>query len=133
MVFMYIASRPNKSYWEAAAWLFPPTGHKIAISLPGSEAGPSPESRNFMLSRVHEFERTLGLARPKLDQVFRQWLGRPVADDLWEDVTLAGFDVEDPGAEPLEWDIGFETTGKRWLGISVPFIGDVPQNAVVDT
>jgi hypothetical protein len=48
-------------------------------------------------------------------------------------VKLAGFDVEDPKARPLERDISFETTGEKWLGIVIPFRGDTPQEAVVDT
>ena len=46
---------------------------------------------------------------------------------------VAGFDVEDATQDPLRWDVAFETTGEKWLGISVPFIGDEPQTAVVDT
>lgn len=133
MVFMYIANEPSRSYWEAAEWLFPPRGHTVTVSLPGDERGPSQAARDFMLGRVRDFERTIDVARPRLDQVFRRWLGRPVADDLWQDLKLAGFDVQDPTAEPIEWDISFETTRTRWLGISVPFVGDVPHDPVVDT
>jgi hypothetical protein len=31
------------------------------------------------------------------------------------------------------WDVGFETTGEKWLGITIPFVGDRPQDPVVDT
>jgi hypothetical protein len=53
--------------------------------------------------------------------------------DIFTSVKLAGFGVEDPKADPIEWDVSFETTGQKWLGIRVPFTGDTPQEAVVDT
>jgi len=46
---------------------------------------------------------------------------------------LAGFGVEDMSGSPPRWDISFETTGDKWLGITIPFTGDVPQDPVVDT
>jgi len=29
--------------------------------------------------------------------------------------------------------VEFETTGEKWLGITIPFIGDIAQEAIVDT
>ena len=49
---------------------------------------------------------------------------------LWRDVTLAGFGVEGPVAVPTRWDIAFETVGQKWLGITIPFIADEPQEPV---
>jgi len=34
---------------------------------------------------------------------------------------------------PITWDVMFETTGEKWLAITVPFVGDSPQDPVVDT
>jgi hypothetical protein len=68
-----------------------------------------------------------------LDRVFVQWMGRPLNSELWCDVKLAGFGVEDPVAVPTRWDIAFETVGQKWLGITIPFIADEPQEPVVDT
>ena len=39
LLYMHIAPDPAKSYWEAE-WLFPPTGTRIAIGLPGTKEGP---------------------------------------------------------------------------------------------
>jgi hypothetical protein len=132
ILFMYISNAPERSYWEAE-WKFPPVGYEIAISLPGGTEGPTPEGRAFYLSRVAEFDRIMALVRPELDAVCRKWLGRPLAEDLWADVKLAGIGVEDPTASPVSWDVAFETTGKRWLGITIPMLGDSAEKAVVDT
>ena len=113
--------------------MFPPVGYQVSIGLDGDQSGPTPEARAFYLSRVGSFERTMALVRPRLDAVCRQWLGRPLAEDPWTDVKLAGFGVEDPTATPVSWEVSFETVGERWLGISIPMIGDSAQEAVVDT
>ena len=118
--------------WEAE-WEFPPVGYKVSIGLAGDREGPSTESRAFFLSRVAEFERTVELVRPQLDSVCRKWLGRPLADDIWADVKLAGLDVQDPNGTPLSWEVSFETLGNRWLGIAIPIVGDVVGEAIVDT
>lgn len=132
LLYMRIARDPSRSYWECE-WSFPPTGTRISIGLPGTQDGPLPESRAFFLALVPQFDRTTDQVRPALDQVFRKWLDRPLDQDLWRDVKLAGFGVEDPREEPVQWDVAFETTGAKWLGITVPIIGDRVQEAVVDT
>jgi hypothetical protein len=131
-VYMYVSNAPEKSYWEAE-WMFPPVGYQVSIALDGDKCGPAREVRAFYLSRVGCFERTIALVRPRLDAVFRQWLGRSLAEDLWADVKLAGFWVEDPEATAVSWDVSFETFGGRWLSITIPMIGDVAQEAIVDT
>lgn len=93
--YMRVGRDPDKSYWEAE-WLFPPTGTRVSIGLPGTKEGPLLESRAFFLALIPEFERIMTRARPVLDQVFSEWLGRSLSVDLWSDVTLAGFGVEDP-------------------------------------
>jgi len=65
--------------------------------------------------------------------VFKIWLQQELPDDIFKVVTLSGFSVEDPQAQPVEWDIMFETTGDKWLAITIPFVGDEPKEAVVDT
>ncbi len=132
LLFMYISHSPEKSYWEAE-WKFPPVGYEVSIALPGDKTGPTPQGRAFYLSRAAEFDRIISLVRPQLDAVCREWLGRPLADDIWADVKLAGFGVEDPTASPLSWDVAFETVGKRWLGITIPIVEDSIQKPVVDT
>ena len=125
---------PNKpqTYWEAE-WLFPPVGYRISIALDGDGRGPAEEARAFYLSRVAEFEAIIREARPQLERVANEWLGRSLAENLWDDVKLAGFDIEDGKATPVKWNVAFETTGKRWLGITVPMIGSSAQEALVDT
>src|SRR5262245_14984479 len=132
LLFMYVSNAPERSYWEAE-WNFPPVGYAVSIGIPGDRNGPTAEGRAFFLSRVREFDRIVSLARPRLDEVFKEWLDRPVSSDLWADVKLAGFGVEDPAADPVSWDVSFEATGEKWLGITVPFVGDDSQEAVVDT
>ena len=125
---------PNKphSYWEAE-WLFPPVGYRISIALDGDGRGPADDVRAFYLSRVGEFEAIVREARPQLEKVAIEWLGRPLAENLWDDVKLAGFGIEDLEDSPPKWDVAFETTGKRWLGITVPMVGSRAQEAQVDT
>jgi hypothetical protein len=129
---MYIPNAPERSYWEGE-WLFPKTRSTISIALPGGEDGPLAESRQFYLDLPGRFEQVLSAARPKLAEVFRNWLNQELPQDIFAVVKLAGFDIEDPKAQPLEWDISFETTGEKWLGIVIPFQGGTPQEAVVDT
>lgn len=132
LLFTYIPRDPSKSYWEAE-WLFPPTQTQISITLPGSTEGPTASGRNFYLALPARFEEILGTVRPVLDRVFHEWLGRPLHSDLWRDVKLAGFNVEDPDVAPTSWDIAFETTGQKWLGIMIPFVANEPRNPVIDT
>lgn len=130
--FMYIPNAPERSYWEGE-WVFPVTQSAISIALPGDESGPLPESRQFYLDLPGRFEGVLAAARPKLAEAFVSWLDQELPEDIFNVVKLAGFDVEDPKARPLEWDISFETTGEKWLGIVIPFRGDMPQEPIVDT
>jgi hypothetical protein len=132
LLFMFIPNAPERSYWECE-WKFPRTGTEISIGLPGGESGPSPEARQFYLSLPERFDQILDAARPQLQEVFRTWLQQDLPQDIFTVVKLAGFDLEDPKAQPVQWDISFETTGDEWLGIIVPFIGDTPQEATVDT
>jgi hypothetical protein len=130
--FMYIANAPEKSYWEGE-WKFPSTGTNISIALPGDESGPLMEARHFYLGLPSRFETLIAAVRPALQKVFREWLRQDLPEDIFTVVTLAGFDVEDLREHPVDWDVSFETTGNKWLGIVVPFVGDAPQDATVDT
>jgi len=130
---MFIPNDPARSYWECE-WRFPNTGTEVSIGLPGNESGPSPEARKFFLSLPGRFDQILAAARPRLQEVFREWLQQELPADIFTVVKLAGFGLEDPMAEPVEWDISFETIGERkWLGIIVPFLGEEAQKATVDT
>jgi hypothetical protein len=132
MIFMYIASNPSRSYWECE-WTFPVTKTDISISLPGDLSGPLPEARHFYLSLPKKYDQIIAAARPSLQEVFRTWLDRDLPEHIDSELKLAGFGIDDPKANPLSWDISFETTGEKWLGIIVPFIGDRALKATVDT
>jgi hypothetical protein len=101
--------------------------------LPGTLDGPSDQARQFYRDLSEHFERHLTHALPHLDRAFHEWLDRHLQADLWKDVRLSGFDVQDPSATPTAWDMMFETIGNKWLAITIPFVGDVPQDGVVDT
>jgi hypothetical protein len=68
-----------------------------------------------------------------LQDVWSSWFASELPEDLFSAVKLAGFGLEDARARPLRWDVGFETIGDKWLGITVPFVDDVAQAAAVDT
>jgi hypothetical protein len=132
LLYMYIPRDPSRSYWEGE-WLFPPTQTKVAISLPGTLEGLNDTGRAFYLKLPTEFDRIMQRARPLLDRVFLEWIGRPLSADLWQDVKLGGFAVENLAVVPPLWDVSFETTGEKWLGITIPFVGDQPQDPILDT
>lgn len=132
LLFMYIPNAPERSYWECE-WQFPKTGTVISIGLPGTEAGPTTASRQFYLALSDRFEEILAAARPKLEQVFQTWLRRELPADVFTVVKLSGFGVEALEERPPRWNVSFEATGDRWLGITVPFVADQAQEAIVDT
>ena len=111
----------------------PPTNTKVTVSLPGTLAGPRESGRAFYLGLPARFDQLIERVRPVLDEVFRQWLGRPLRADVWQDVKLGGFGVEDPDVVPIRWDVGFETVGEKWLGITIPVVGEEPQKPTIDT
>ena len=132
LLFMYIPRAPERSYWEGK-WLFPATGGEVDISLPGTIDGPVAEGREFYLALPGSFDRVMQSARAPLERVFLDWLRRPLSPDVWQDVKLAGFGINDPAARPVAWEVSFETTGEQWLGITIPFLGDQAQDAIVDS
>ncbi|HSL91381.1 MAG TPA: hypothetical protein VK863_01935 [Candidatus Limnocylindrales bacterium] len=132
LLFMFIPKAPDRSYWECE-WTFPGTGTVVSIGLPGGESGPTAQGRKFFLGLPERFEHILAAARPRLEEAFKIWLQQDLPQDIFTVVRLAGFGVEDPAVDPVAWDISFETTGEKWLGITIPFVGDSAQEAVVDT
>jgi hypothetical protein len=132
LVFMHISKFPERSYWECG-WTFPKTGTVVWIVLRGGESGPMPEARRFYLSLPDRFEQILVSCRPRLEQVFKDWERPQLPEDIFSVVELTGFGLEDPTEQPVRWDVGFETRGDDWLGITIPFANDVAMEAVVDT
>ncbi len=141
---MFIPSAPERSYWECE-WLFPKTGDLVGIGLDGDEAGPLDASRQFYLSLPDRFDFIVAAVRPKMTQVFAEWLQHDLPTDMFSAVKLSGFGCEiasrgtgpnrlpDIGSGRMSWDVTFETTGKRWLSITIPFAGDEPMEPIVDT
>ena len=107
--------------------------HCISVGLPGHEDGPTSAGRQFYLALADRFKEILAAARPRLGQVFQTWLRRELPADVFTVVKLSGFDGENPEQRPARWSVLLEATGDTWLGITVPFIGDKPQEAIVDT
>lgn len=132
LLFMYISNHPERSYWECE-WKFPPTGTIISISLPGDESGPYSQSRAFYKEIVPKFQTILELVRPQLNIAFKEWLDKEIPKDIFSELKLSGLGLDDGKSHPLKWDISFETTGSKWLGIMIPFEGEMPQKAIVDT
>jgi hypothetical protein len=132
LTFMYISNHPERSYWEAE-WSFPPTRTPVAIALDGDESGPRPETREWHLALPSRFDEIVQLAKPELAKVLKSWLELELPEDIFTVVKLSGFDLEDPRAEPVSWGVSFETTGDKWIGITIPFVGNVAKEPVVDT
>jgi len=132
LVFMHFSKYPERSYWECE-WIFPRTGSPVAIALQGGESGPRQEAKEFYLSLPGRFPQILDLCRPRLEQVFKEWLDRPLPEDVFGVLKLSGFGLEDATKQPIRWDVSFETTGEKWLGITIPFVGDTAGEAIVDT
>jgi hypothetical protein len=130
--FMYISNHPERSYWEGE-WMFPPTSTRASIGLDGDETGPMSEARRWHLELPARFQRILELARPELVKVFQTWFQQELPNDIFTVVKLSGFGVENPKSHTIEWDISFETTGGKCLGITIPFVGDEPREAIVNT
>jgi hypothetical protein len=132
LTFMHIGKHPERSYWECE-WAFPPSGTVIEITLNGGESGPDNDARQFYLGLPARFNSILSACRPKLEQVFRDWRDGHVPQDVFAAAKLTGFGLEDPHEKPIRWDVGFETTDDDWLAITIPFVGDTPQDPLVDT
>jgi hypothetical protein len=132
LVFMNIERHPERSYWEGE-WKFPGQAHSVGISLLGGEEGPREDSRRFYMNLPDRIEQIAERCGPQLAKVFREWLSRDLPDDIFTELKLTGFDVDDPNGHPLRWSVWFETIGEKWLGITIPFVDDVAGEAEVDT
>jgi hypothetical protein len=132
LTFIYISNHPERSYWEAE-WIFPPTGTSVCIGLDGDESGPRPDTREWHLELPSRFPQILELARHPLSRVLKSWPNQNLPENIFSIVALSGFGVIDPLIQPVEWDISFETTGDKWLSITIPFVGHEPKEPVVDT
>jgi hypothetical protein len=132
LTYIFVSNKPDRSYWEGK-WTFPPTRSEVLVFFPGLETGPRPESRAYYLGLPRRFDTIMAAVTPTLSAVFQRWYNRPIATEVWSDVTLTAFDIDDAGISPTKCDISFETKGDKWLGITIPLIGDAPGIPVVDT
>jgi hypothetical protein len=132
MTYMYISNAPHLSYWEGE-WLFPATGELIGVSLPGDENGAEPKAREFFRHLSQNSERILIAIRPVLSDLFTTRLQQDLPEDIFTVLRLTGIGLEDLSAQPARWEVSLETTGAQWLGITIPFEGEVPQPAIVDS
>jgi hypothetical protein len=131
MVFMHISKFPERSYWECE-WRFPPTGNIAVITLRGDESGPQPEFRRFYLGLPGRFNEILAACRPVLEEVYRDELQKALPTDILTALKVAGFRVEDPNEQPVHWEVSFESTSDEYLGISIPFAGELALAPEVD-
>jgi hypothetical protein len=132
LVFMHIDEHPERSYWEGF-WQLPGSAYSMEVFLRGGEDGPREDARAFYLNLPGRIELILEWCRPPLAREFDRWLNRNLSDDLFSELKLASVGVDDPSARPLRWSVSFETTGKKWLGITIPFVDNVAGKAEVDT
>jgi len=130
--FMYIPPYPERSYWECE-WTFPGTENVVSIGLPGTDAGPLPEARDFYLGLPERIKSIIDMVQPQLGYECQHWLGQELPENLETVFRLSGFDLQNPLAEPLEWSVSFESIGEKWISVTVPFENDKPGDAVVDT
>ena len=130
--FVFVPSAPERSHWEGE-WTFPKDGAPISIDLPGGEDGPHPAARQFYLGLPDRFAKIVTAARPQLEKVFKIWLEQDLPQDIFTVVKLGGIGLENPKDQPVQWHISFETTGEKQMWITIPFAGDTPQEAEVDT
>ena len=122
----------GKSYWECEC-VFPPTATPISVVLPGDESGPFAEARAIYLAVIEEFDELVARALPAIGKAYREWTGRALSENVRDDLELSGLAIDSPFADGLSrWQVTFETVGEQWIGITIPFIDGIPQEAVVD-
>jgi hypothetical protein len=132
LTFMHIGKHPERSYWECE-WMFPPTGSAVGITLRGGVSGPDSDARQFYLDVAARFDSIMTACRPKLEEVFRDWRDGQIPQDVFKAVKLMGIGLENPQEQPIRWDVGFETTDDDWLSITIPFVGNIAKEPLVDT
>ena len=132
LVFMRNRKHPERSYWEGT-WKVPGPECLVGIYLPGGEDGPGEHARSFYLKLPDRMEQILERCRPPLAKIFREALDRDLPEDMFSQLKLTGFDVDEPNSHPLLWSVSFETTGEKWLGIRIPFVNDAAGDAELDT
>jgi hypothetical protein len=110
----------------------PANWQHCGITLCGDESGPQPEFRRFYLELPGRFNEILAACRPVLEEVYRDELQKALPTDIFTALKVAGFRVEDPNEQPVHWEVSFESTGDEYLGISIPFAGELALAPEVD-
>jgi hypothetical protein len=131
LIFMHVPKHPERSYWEGE-WKLSESGRSVGIPLCGGEEGPTEDSRRFYLNLPARIDQIVERCRPLLARVFREWLNKELPTDVFRELKLKDFDVDDPKGHP-HWSVMFETTGEKWLKITIPFIDESAGDAELDT
>jgi hypothetical protein len=127
-IFHRISSAQSNVSGTVRNWL---QGLKLRVSPPRMS---DPDFGSLLFMYIPNApERSYWECEWPLQDVWASWFASELPEDLFSAVKLAGFGLEDARARPLRWDVGFETIGDKWLGITVPFVDDVAQAAAVDT
>jgi hypothetical protein len=67
-----------------------------------------------------------------LEQVYKDEKHEPPPPDIFSLFKLSGFGVKDPGENPIQWDVSFETNGDDYLGVLIRFMGESAMPPEVD-
>lgn len=132
IVFMYNSKKPSNSYWECDGWRFAPANAKIFVALPGDESGPTEKGRQFYLQLASRFPALIKAAASSLAIVYKEWIGADLPEDIFKALKLTSFSMDDIEGKTEKWSMSFETRGKKWISITVPFQGDIPGKSFVD-
>ena len=134
MTFWRNAKEPERSFWEGL-WSHPTVEEPLYVALPGPFAGPFPEARQFALQLASSarLAAVLQTARSRIEPVFLEWTGRELSADMDDDLNFVGIALEGLGTSPMRWELSFEVLGDEMVFISVPMLGDVAQEAYVET
>lgn len=123
------------SFWEGH-WLNPAAEAVIHIALPGPFSGPLPEARAFALQFANSvrLNAVIQMARPQIEPIFLNFTERALAADLDADLKLAGISLDDVLTTPVSWELSFQVRDDSDLTfINVPMLGDIPQQAYLQT
>jgi hypothetical protein len=103
-------------------------------SIPGTAAGPFPESRAFLLEKRASLLALWEQASPYLEEMRQKWRADTGARDLQEVFVLSDVALHKQitGSAP-NWEVSFETREGLWICAHLQFKGSVFVDASCDT
>ena len=103
-------------------------------SIPGTAAGPFPESRAFLLEKRASLLALWEQASPHLEKMRQTWRADTGARDLKEVFVLSDVALDEPitGSSP-NWEVSFETREGLWICVHLQFKGSLFVGASCDT